>query len=125
MTIISVFALLITSCTGYVPIKTTRLTDQPAKGRAPIVVGDLVNVTMKDRQFMNHVSVTAIDMEKIEVSQTWHSRGLSQHVSKTIMIADLESIKKKKIGAGNTTALVVGLIVGVGIMSTMLTPIGF
>ena len=66
--------------------------DQPhGEGQPTMVVGNHINVTLKNRQFIHDGIVTAIDSEKFEVTQRWRdSGGQWQNFAKTIMITEVD-----------------------------------
>ena len=99
-TIISVlFALLITSCASY-------------KAIAPetIAPGNVVRVRLKTGETIKELKVAAVDSLSIAGGQSIFNLETSYYQSRIIRRTDIQSIKKRKISAGKTAALVVILI---------------
>jgi hypothetical protein len=108
-------AVLSISCVSYRTLGPESI-DRHSGIKHPLAPGDRIGVTMKSGILFEHVLVTAINSEKIEVLQDMKLNGKRTRFKTSITVPDIKFVKRKEINAGKTVLLILAVpVVVIGI----------
>jgi hypothetical protein len=105
------FAMLFLSCVGFKAIG-PESTGGVSDALRYVTTGDIIVAMMKTRDQVK-MEVTTVDSLKISgIHRFMNSKGDVMRVDTTLLVANIQSLKKRKFSVERTTLLVVSIAVG-------------
>jgi hypothetical protein len=126
---IAFITLILTSCVSYKDITKTLPSINQGKTRVFIVPGNVLKIIMKNGEEIKNMKAQKVDAEKISgiqwveiKSEPIEEGSQLAQVNKTIEIAEIQSLKKRKFSPVKTLGTVVGGITLVAVIAVGSNP---